>query len=184
MDKPSLRQTIIATRESLSKTEWREKSDRICEHLVNSSLFARSQLILSYVSHRQEVDLGGLWNQRPQWGLPRTVGKSLSWHIWKPEEPLRSGKFGILEPADDAPLVEPSEVDLILVPAVACDRQGYRLGYGGGYYDRMLSSPEWSEIPTIGIVFDFALIDRVPVDPWDCRLNGVCCDRQLVEFSV
>lgn len=68
------------------------------------------------------------------------------------------------------------DVDLILVPAVACDRHGYRLGYGGGFYDRMLSLNEWTTPPTVGIVFDFAYLPQLPIDRWDKPLQAVCTE--------
>jgi 5-formyltetrahydrofolate cyclo-ligase len=62
---------------------------------------------------------------------------------------------------------------------VACDRQGYRLGYGGGYYDRLLSSPAWSKIPTIGVVFDFAYFPQLPFDNWDKPLQAIVSETHL-----
>lgn len=76
-------------------------------------------------------------------------------------------------------MIEPGAVDLLLVPAVACDRRGYRLGYGGGFYDRLLSSPEWADKTAIAIVFDFAQLPSLPNDPWDQRLVGVCTESGL-----
>jgi 5-formyltetrahydrofolate cyclo-ligase len=84
-----------------------------------------------------------------------------------------------LEPLPNSPTLQPVEVDLILVPAVACDYQGYRLGYGGGYYDRLLSSPEWASKPTIGVLFDFAYLPQLPTDTWDIQLHGVCTETGL-----
>jgi 5-formyltetrahydrofolate cyclo-ligase len=65
-------------------------------------------------------------------GFPRCVGDTLVWHIWTPSSAhlLQTGAYGIPEPCPTAPTLASSEVDLILVPAVACDYQGYRLGYG------------------------------------------------------
>lgn len=73
----------------------------------------------------------------------------------------------------------PDEVDLILVPAVACDARGYRLGYGGGFYDRLLSSADWKSKPTIGIVFEYAYVSQLPVDPWDKPLNSICTENRF-----
>ncbi|HAX79683.1 MAG TPA: 5-formyltetrahydrofolate cyclo-ligase [Cyanobacteria bacterium UBA11372] len=180
MDKVQLRSKLLKTRRAMSVEEWREKSSRIASHLLSSLLFTQAKTILAYSSFRQEPDLSSLFAEPKQWGLPRVEGKSLVWHRWKAGELLLTGAYGIFEPDANSPILEAEEVDLILVPAVACDRLGYRLGYGGGYYDRLLSSPEWSSKFTIGIVFDFACLPELPVDEWDRRLNGVCTETGLI----
>ena len=109
--------------------------------------------------------------------MPRCVGKTLIWHSWRAKDPLENGAFGIQEPTQSAPRIDPAKADLILVPAVGCDRRGNRLGYGGGFYDRLLSREDCKEIPTIGIVFDFALVVQLPQDPWDCPLDAVCTEQ-------
>lgn len=180
MEKVELRRSLIEQRQSLSKEEWREKSDRISNHLQSSPLFTQANTILAYFSFRQEPDLSILFTDRHQWGFPRCVGKSLLWHSWKPGEPLQKGAYGIFEPHPDLPTLNANEVDLILVPSVACDVRGYRLGYGGGYYDRLLSSLEWSSKPTIGIIFEFGCLQELPVDPWDKPLKAICTEKQLI----
>jgi 5-formyltetrahydrofolate cyclo-ligase len=177
MEKRELRRSLLETRQSMPLEEWREKSDRICTHLQSLPLFTSAQTILAYFSFRQEPDLSPLFtNPKHQWGFSRVQGKSLSWHSWKPGEPLQKEKLGIFEPHPDSPRLSPKEVDLILVPAVACDKRGYRLGYGGGFYDRMLSSTEWASKPTIGIVFEFAYLSQLPIDQWDKPLQLVCTE--------
>ena len=136
-----------------------------------------ARTILAYYSHRQEPTLDYLFTHaHKQWGLPRSIGKELLWHCWQPSAPLVIGKYNILEPAPESPRLTPDLVDLILVPAVAIDARGYRLGYGGGYYDRLRSDPVWRRIPTIGIVFDFSYVEMLPTEAWDLPLDRVCTE--------
>lgn len=179
LTKTELRKSLLNTRKSLSAQKWRQKSDLLCNHLQNSPLFTQAKTILAYFSCRQEPDLSPLFVTPRKWGFPRCVGKDLSWHIWQPGDALHSGAYGILEPLPDAPKIDYSEVDLMLVPAVGCDVCGYRLGYGGGYYDRMLSLAEWESKITIGTIFEFALLPQLPVDSWDKPLHGICTEIDL-----
>ncbi len=185
LDKAKLRRTLLTTRRSLCVEEWRNKSDRICAHLQSSALFVSAKTILAYFTFRQEPDLSPLFTDtRHQWGFSRCVGEALSWHIWNPGDILQKGAYGILEPDLTLPTLQPANVDLILVPAVACDKHGYRLGYGGGFYDRMLSSGEWALKPTIGIVFEFAYLPQLPIDKWDKRLQAVCTETGFNQVGL
>lgn len=181
MEKAELRRSLLKARQAMHPEVWREKSDRLCRHLENSEIFRRSQTILSYFSFRQEPDLSSLVTGSRQWGFPRCSDRNLSWHCWSPHQfpSPQLGAYGILEPHPNTPLLQPEQVDLILVPAVACDVRGYRLGYGGGFYDRMLSQPSWLYKPTIGIVFEFARLPKLPIDPWDRPLQGICTEAGL-----
>jgi 5-formyltetrahydrofolate cyclo-ligase len=189
LTKQELREVLLAERKALSEKIWREKSDRLCDRLAKLSLFQTAKTILAYSSFRQEPDLSHLLVECAnyhRWGLPRCVDRSLIWHLWDSRSSLHRGAFGILEPAADAPTIDPSTVDLILVPAVAADERGYRLGYGGGFYDRMLVDPQWHNIPTIGIIFDFAYIKHIPIETWDFPLKAICTEvryRLLTEDS-
>lgn len=178
--KIQLRKQILNQRRSLDTTVWQEKSLQICQNLQTSSLFQSATTILAYFSIRQEPDLSSLFHSSQKWGFPRCVGQSLVWHRWQVGESLETGAYGILEPLSHALMIHPAEVDLILVPSVACDQMGYRLGYGGGYYDRLLSSPQWSSIPTVGILFDFAYLPALPREDWDQSLTAICTETQFV----
>ena len=179
LTKTELRKSLLKTRKSLSPEAWREKSELLCNRLQNSTPFTQAKTILAYFSFRQEPDLTPLFATPRKWGFPRCVGKDLSWHVWQPGDVLCTGAYGILEPLPDAPKIDPSEVDLILLPAVGCDVRGYRLGYGGGYYDRMLTLPEWRSKIAIGTIFEFALLAQLPIDPWDKPLHGICTESRL-----
>jgi 5-formyltetrahydrofolate cyclo-ligase len=176
-DKTCLRRQLLQQRRELSPATGRAWSDRICIHLQNCEQFRQSQTILAYQSCNQEPDLSYLFTHtNKQWGLPRCVGKDLLWHRWQHTEPLITGAYGILEPSPELPQLEPASVDLMLVPAVAIDRGGYRLGYGGGYYDKLRADPLWGKIPAIGIVFDFSYVETLPIDPWDLKLDMICTE--------
>ncbi len=178
MNKSDLRKIFLQKRQSLSQADWQRKSDQICEHLARSSLFQSANTVLSFCSFRQEPDLSSLLSASKRWGLPRCVDRSLIWHQWTPEIPLHKGAFGIVEPPAYSPILSSEHVDLMLVPCVACDRDGYRLGYGGGFYDRLFAQPEWNK-STIGILFEFALIERLRIDPWDKPLTAICTETGL-----
>jgi 5-formyltetrahydrofolate cyclo-ligase len=178
--KTSLRRQLLQQRQALSSAVWRTQSDRICRHLLDCPQFITASTILAYQSHRQEPSLEYLFTHtNQQWGLPRSIGKDLLWHSWQPAEPLVIGKYDILEPNPESPMLAPDCVDLMLVPAVAMDASGYRLGYGGGYYDRLRANPLWRKIPTIGIVFDFADVETLPTEAWDLPLDAICTESGL-----
>lgn len=179
LSKTELRKNLLRQRRSLAPDIWREKSDRIRNNLQSLPIFREANTILAYFSVRQEPDLSPLFEDNRQWGFPRCVGKSLIWHLVRSQDKLEVGAYGIKEPDPEAPSLEADRVDLILVPAVGCDRLGYRLGYGGGYYDRLLSSPQWQNIPTIGIIFDFAYLPHLPKDSWDRKLDYVCTEAKV-----
>lgn len=181
VDKQRLRKELLKTRQALSHSEWQTKSEALCEqirfYLESTSSIPAGGTILSYFHFRQEPNLDPLFQLNDyRWGVPRCVDKELSWHFWQWGDPVVKGTFGIREPSEETPLCPPENVDLILVPAVACDAQGYRLGYGGGFYDRLFEQPQWRQIPKVGIVFDDLLVSEVPADPWDIALDGVCTD--------
>lgn len=181
--KVELRRTLLKARQSMPLAVWQQNSDRLCNHLQTLPLFARSRTILAYFSFRQEPDLKPLFSTGVAkiWGFPRCEGTALIWHACLPEDAgaCQLGAYGIREPKPDLPVLSAEQVDLILVPAIACDIQGYRLGYGGGFYDRLLSSPNWHSKPTVGIVFEAARVAALPTDPWDCPLQAVCTEAGL-----
>lgn len=177
MDKKTYRRQFLQARRALDTADWRSRSDRLCQVLAGCPPFARARRILAYCSINNEPDLSSLFSlPGRRWGLPRCVGDTLHWHWWQPGEPLLPGAYGIPEPTATAPPCDPAEVDLISIPAVACDRAGYRLGYGGGYYDRLLARANWQSPPTLGITFAANCLTELPRDSWDLPLGGVCTE--------
>ena len=178
--KKQLRRDLLTQRRQIPEQIWQQKSQALCDRISNWQIFQQSQNILAFTSFRQEPDLNSLWQRFPDknWGFSRCVDKDLIWHqvaIADFERNLRSGAFGILEPRHDLPLIDLDNIDLILIPALACDRRGYRLGYGGGFYDRCLPNSTGFKA---GIIFDDFYINVIPSDIWDVPLDAVITEKQ------
>ncbi|MEM9245582.1 MAG: 5-formyltetrahydrofolate cyclo-ligase [Cyanobacteria bacterium P01_F01_bin.153] len=200
-EKPELRRWFLSWRCQLPVDQWQHLSQRLCNRL-KKQLSSHPQLktattILVYQSHCQEPDLKAVWNdpvwaKSRTWGLPRCIKEDpsdkkptrLSWHRWDPAMALVDGAYGLKEPDSRWDVLMPEQVDLILVPMVAGDRLGYRLGYGGGFYDRLFDQLQWRSIAKVGITFDSLLVDRLPHDQWDCPLDAICTERQWLDISL
>lgn len=182
--KAILRKKLIQQRCQIPDEVWQQRSQAICDRLSNLPQFPQAQNILAYTSFRREPDLTALWQKFPDrnWGFPRCVGQDLVWHqvpIADFAVAMRSGAYGILEPNPDLPSMDLGQVDLILIAAVACDLRGYRLGYGGGFYDRWLPHAKGAKI---GIIFNEFYLEELPNDPWDVKLDAIVTEL-TVKYS-
>ena len=111
-------------------------------------------------------------------GLPRMLPEhGMEVHLYTPAYPLVPAGYGILEPPEDAPLIDPGHIDLALVPALCYDRRGYRLGFGGGYYDRWLARFTGE---AVGLCRSCVLQGQVPTEEHDCQVNCLLTERGIV----
>lgn len=112
--------------------------------------------------------------------LPRMLPQHrMETRLYDPEKGLVPVSFGIFEPGEDCPEVAKEDIDLVLVPAVCYDRQGYRLGFGGGYYDRWL---EHFSGFRVGLCRGCVLQDKVPTEPHDSRVNVLLTEGESLAF--
>lgn len=129
--------------------------------------------MLLYHSLPDEVDTHGFirrWSDRKRILLPVVIGNELELRVYTDEEHLTKGAFHIDEPTG-TPFTDYGQIDLAVIPGVAFDRQGNRLGRGKGYYDRLLP-----RIPTaykIGLCFHFQLLDEIPAEAHDVRMDEI-----------
>ncbi len=113
-------------------------------------------------------------------GLPRMLpGHQMEVRQYCPDRPMVQVAFGISEPGEDCPVIPKGEIDLILVPAVCYDRRGYRLGFGGGYYDRWL---EKSGGFRVGLCRAAALQEKVPTEEHDSRVDLLLTETESLSF--
>ncbi|MDX2238613.1 MAG: 5-formyltetrahydrofolate cyclo-ligase [Hyphomonadaceae bacterium] len=143
-------------------------------------------VVAGYVAFRSEIDpaplLAGLAAAGVRLALPRTPPRGspapLTFHLWAPDSPLARGAFGVLEPLADARIVTP---DVVLAPLLGFDRQGRRLGYGQGHYDRTLAALRAQRATRfIGVAYAAQEVDALPEEAHDVRLDAVLTERGLV----
>jgi 5-formyltetrahydrofolate cyclo-ligase len=134
----------------------------------------------------EELDIRPLMVELVEQGcrlaLPVVVAKQqpLVFRAWQPGDVLEGGVFGTLHPAPDREVVEP---DALIVPLLACDEEGWRLGYGGGFYDRTLDRLRGRKnVTAIGVGFDAQLVPHVPHGPDDQRLDWLLTDKRACAF--
>ncbi len=167
MDKPALRRFARQVWRGLD----REALGRgVVEALLPWLRERGFQDILLYHPLPLELDLTPLLERYPaRYYLPKVAGEGLSVH---PFGPLVPGPFGLMEPATSA--VEPEVLDLVLVPGLAFDLEGFRLGRGRGFYDRFLASVA---AKTVGVAPEALLLPRLPRDPWDVPVAYLATER-------
>jgi 5-formyltetrahydrofolate cyclo-ligase len=123
-----------------------------------------------------EIDLRPLARQLPV-ALPAIHGQRLVYRPWRPGQPLEPDDCGILAPPAAAGALQPGQLGLLLVPALAIDPAGIRLGYGGGWYDRLRAEATWRQVPALAVLPAACCHASLPRDPWDVPLSGWINER-------
>lgn len=179
--KSQLRQQCRRLRASLGEETRVRASLSICDALERWPIFQQSQTILTYMPIKGEVDLTPLLTRHPEkhWVLPRILPEEEHRMIFHPYDAARLVRhpFGMAEPAADLPAVPPEAIQLALVPGLAFDRHGWRLGYGGGYFDRFLK--DFSGV-SVGIVFQALLLDNLPHGSFDAPMQWIVTEGDFI----
>ena len=182
--KHQLRQRCKATRKELGNENRQRASAAICAHLADWDVFQRSDTILTYMPMRTEVDLRSLLVDftDKRWLLPRILPEENHRMVFHPYDPdqLIEHPFGMAEPAPYLPQIPPAEIQLVLVPGLAFDRSGWRLGYGGGYFDRFLW--DFSGV-SVGAVFQALLVDALPHGEHDVPMRWLVTESGLIHLE-
>lgn len=174
MDKPALRQMLRERRQALAEGQLAAAAAEATRHLVGQACWAHARTVALHVAARGELPtaavLAAAWAAGKRVALPRMDASGrMELRLAGPETQLRPGRHAIPEPPADAARMEPGELDLVLAPGLAFDRQGRRLGQGGGDYDRLLAAVS-PGCATVGWCHDFQLVERVPTEPHDRRV--------------
>ncbi len=145
----------------------RAAGQKILSHLRSWDAWVAARTVCAFTALPSEPDVLTPWPDGKTIILPRVVGSQVSLHLVDNSEVLVAGSFGILEPAPNAP-VALARADIILVPGLAFDLSGVRLGRGGGFYDRLLTNFEGLRV---GVCFEESVLERIPAEPHDARMD-------------
>ena len=171
MEKKDLRAHIKTLKKQHSKEQLLEQSEQILAKLEQHPDFMKADTVMLYSALPDEVQTQAFlekWHLKKHIILPTVVGDDIIPVAYGKDTAFAVGDFNILEPQNEP---YTGGFDLIIVPGVAFDRKGNRLGRGRGYYDRFLC--QHLDVKRIGICFDFQLVDEVPSEPFDIRMDEV-----------
>ncbi len=178
---------MLASRDALDPDSRRRWSELVGQRLFALEEFSRSSMVLFYFSFRSEVDTRQLIEQAMAQGrtvcLPRSLVTEKELEVYQVddlESQVAAGAYGIQEPVPGrARLVDPSSLELVLVPGSAFDLRCGRLGYGGGYYDRFLSTRA-SQALRVGLAYSVQVVERLPLLPHDQPLDLLITEKEVI----
>ena len=180
MTKREQREQALAARRALSAEERRAYSAAICNRLLELPELREARTILSYRALADEADLRALEGElKARIAYPRCLDGG-EMEARAPTGPWRRGAYGIEEP-DPAcsALVPPEEIDAVLVPCVAFDAAGRRLGHGAGYYDRYL--PRCDKALCLGVAFEAQRMERVTTEAHDRTMDRIVTEKEIIK---
>ena len=185
-DKRILRGAMLAWRGGLSEEERRAAALGLVETWRYEQPVEPPAVVAGFWPIAEELDIRPLMieliNQGCQIALPVVVAKKqpLLFRAWRPGDPLEAGAFGTLQPTARRAVVEP---EVLIVPLLAVDEEGWRLGYGGGFYDRTLEALRARKrVIAVGVGFNEQIVPEVPHDPNDQRLDWLLTDKRACAF--
>ncbi len=188
--KATIRKEILEKRKSQDPEIRAAQSRNIIRSLLNHKEFQKADKILIYLSKDGEVDTDDLLGRAFELGkrvcvpvVDRESDELCISELPGPDTSFRLGAFGVREPAEeDLNFMSPDQIDLVIAPGLAFDRRGGRIGYGKGYYDRLLSRLG-SQVPRIALAFDFQVLDAVPQDESDVQIDAIITEKSTMNCS-
>ena len=174
MDKKTLRTMIREKKRAMTEKQIEQASARLAQQLYRSPLYRQATTIYGYLPYNQEVRTVPMLEQALAEGkrvaVPKVYGDEMRFLYIDDLSRVEKGYAGIPEPIDDEPVAD-DPTALVLMPGLAFDRAGHRIGYGGGFYDKFLSAEPGH--PTLALCYGFQMLDELPTEEFDIPVDCV-----------
>ncbi|ERK12611.1 MAG: 5-formyltetrahydrofolate cyclo-ligase [Pantoea sp.] len=189
-DRQDIRQHVRHLRRNLTAEQQEQAADLLAEHAINFAPISNAERIALFLSVDGELNtrplIAKLWQQKKQVFLPVLhpfAPGNLLFLRYTPDTPLSPNKLSIPEPPlDITQMVTLDQLDVVMVPLVAFDQSGQRLGMGGGFYDRTLQNWQQHGFLPVGIAHDCQHVETLPVATWDVPLPVVITPSKLWQW--
>ena len=174
MDKQALRKQIREQKRAMTEEQIVSKSDKLGELFLASEAYRQAKTIYGYLPYNQEVRTVAMLEQAIADGkrvaVPKCYGEEMRFIYLDDLSKVEKGYCGIPEPVEDGPVAD-DKTALVLMPGLAFTKEGLRMGYGGGFYDKFLAAEP--EHPTLALCYDFQMVEHIPTEDYDIPVNTV-----------
>ena len=174
MNKQELRARIRTLKRAMTEEQITEKSEKLAQLFLSSALYKEAKTVYGYLPYNQEVRTVPMLEQALRDGkrvaVPKVYGDTMRFIYMDDLSAVAKGYAGIPEPVADFPVADDPQA-LVLMPGLAFDPQGHRLGYGGGFYDKFLADEPGH--PTLALCFDFQMLDHLETESYDIPVDCV-----------
>lgn len=193
LQRAALRLRLREQRRQLGPRQRMLAAQGLRQTLAALPALARADRVAGYWACQGEIPLNlvlaDIEARKQSYWLPRLApGRKLQFARWRGGDTVVANRYGIPEPAASAPTIDVLKLDIVLLPLVAFDACGNRLGSGGGYYDRTLAAckvlPQADRPLLVGVAHHFQQLGRLDAQPWDVPLDFVATERQLIDCTT
>lgn len=185
MSKDDCRNLMTNMRDALGHTQKSDYDKSIFNRLISCDFYDDANTIFTYVSFKSEVDTIKIIDHSLSLGkiicVPKINKHTNSMEVYRIKvfEDLGRGYFGILEPNGSCSEVPADDIDLILLPGLAFDRSGSRIGYGRGFYDKYLTKCK-AQVPKIALSYDFQVVSKLPSNEFDIKVDAIITNKETI----
>jgi 5-formyltetrahydrofolate cyclo-ligase len=185
--KESIRKIILKNRDLQDRKTILKKSDIALDNIFNSGLIDKNMLIFMFVGFGSEIQtleyIENLVNDGYKVCIPKVnkITKKMDIYQFTSREMLEESKFGILEPTISSKLVNPEEIMVTITPGVAFSKDGYRIGYGGGFYDKFYF--DYPNSIRIGVCFSLQIVDTLEYESHDAKVNYIATEFGIQKIN-